>query len=250
MNPIAFHVAGQAVRYAGLLYVVAVIVAWSWAWRVARRRQWDTDLILPGVAAVVSAAYAGARIHGALRDWDRFTANPIGELLRSGNLSFFGGLLLGTVALVAFLRWVKLPVGAVADELAPIAPVVYAIFRLGCFLNGDDYGRPTSLPWGISFPNGSPPTLERVHPVQLYEIVLMVPVLLAMRRRNYGNLPDGMRSFDLCVFLGLERFLVEFFRPSYVYSDYLAAPQWFALALMAVGVTGRLRLWRGSKNMG
>lgn len=237
VHPVAFHIAGYPFRFAGLLYLAAVIVGWVYAARVARRRQWDIDLVLPGVAVVVAAAYLGARMHGAMRDWDLFADDPLSQLQQSGNLSFFGGLLLGAIVMTGFLRWVKLPVGEVADELAPVAPIVYAIFRLGCFLNGDDYGVPTTLPWGISFPNGSPPTAERVHPVQLYEIALMVPVWLALRRPGYRNMPAGTRAFDLCLFLGLERFFIEFLR-----AGYLNAAQWFALALVGVGVTGRFRL--------
>lgn len=242
MHPIAFHIAGVAVRYAGLLYLAAIIVAWAYAARVARRRQWSTKLVLPGVALVVSAAYMGARIHGAMQDWEWHSADLL-DPLRSGALSFFGGLGLGAIALIGFLRWARLPIGAVADELSLIAPVLYALFRLGCLLNGDDYGRPTSMPWGMSFPEGSPPTAFRVHPVPLYEVVLMIPVWFVQRRRG-DVLPDGVRSFDLCVLLGIERFLVDFLRPSWAQADYLAASQWFALALIGIGAMGRSWLLR------
>jgi len=247
MHPIAFQIGEYQIRYAGLLYLVAIIVAWVYTWRVAKRRQWDSDVVLPGIAAVVAAAYLGARLHGSMRDWDRFAAEPLRELVRSGDLSFFGGLALGSIAMVAFLRWVKLPVGAAADEMSAIAPVLYAMFRLGCFLNGDDYGRPTSLPWGMSFPDGAPPTVERVHPVQLYEMALMVPIWLALRSRRRLALPDGALTFELCVLMGIERFVVEFLRPGFSEADYLATSQWFALTLFAVGATGRFRLKFGAR---
>ena len=242
MHPIAFQIGEYPIRYAGLLYLVAIVLAWVYAWHVARRRQVDSDLVLPGVAVVVAAAYVGARLHGAVVDWDRFTADPLQELLHSGDLSLFGGLALGSLAMVAFLRIVRLPVGAAADEMSAIVPLLYAIFRLGCFLNGDDYGRPTSLPWGMSFPGGAPPTHERVHPVQLYEILLMVPIWLAMRWRRGLDLPDGARTFELCVLMGVERFMVDFLRASS--PSHLELSQWLALALCAVGVLGRQRVMK------
>jgi phosphatidylglycerol:prolipoprotein diacylglycerol transferase len=237
VDPVAFHIGQVSIRYAGLLYLVAIASAWVYARRVAVRRHWDVDLVLPGVAVVVVAAYLGARVHGAIND--PFADVSLRGLVRAGDLSFFGGLAAGSVALLAFLRWTRLPLGAVADELALIAPAVYALFRLGCFLNGDDYGRPTSLPWGMSFPNGAPPTADRVHPVQLYEIALMIPVWFALKRPRYMNMSPGTRSFDLCVLLGLERFLVEFLR-----DGMFSAPQMLALALLLVGGTGRILLRR------
>lgn len=239
MHPVAFTVAGYDVRYAGLSYLVAIIVAWVYATRVARRNHWSPELVLPGVASVVAAAYLGARIHGAMLDWPLFTVDPIGQLFRSSGLSLFGGLFVGSLVMLGFLRWARLPVGRVADELALVAPLLYAIFRLGCFLNGDDYGVPTSLPWAMSFPDGAPPTLERVHPVQLYELALMLPVWLTLRRSSYRHAPAGTRAFDLCILLGIERMVVEFFRPGFAQAQYLAGPQWLALALLAIGVIGR-----------
>ena len=243
MHPIAFHLAGHPVRSAGLLYVLAAIVGGVHAYRVARRNGWDTGVVLPGMALVVAAAYLGARLHGALNHWDRLAADPMRELLRPGALSFFGGLALGSAALIAFLRWVRLPLGEAADALAPVAPILYAMFRLGCFLNGDDYGRPTSMSWGMSFPGGSPPTLDRVHPTQLYEIGLMIPVMLALRWRSRTNRPNGVLAFELCAMMGAERLLVEFSRSGSEASFYPTVPQWLALALGTVGVAGRSWLW-------
>jgi phosphatidylglycerol:prolipoprotein diacylglycerol transferase len=244
MHPIAFHIAGYPIRYAGLLYLVAIVIAWVYTWRVARRRQWDTEVVLPGMAVVVAAAYLGARLHGAMHDWNGLAPGSLREVLGDGDLSLFGGLLLGAVAMVAFLRWARLPVGVAADEMSAVAPVLYAIFRLGCFLNGDDYGLPTSLPWGMSFPDGAPPTHERVHPVQLYEMALMVPIWMAVRWRTRFGLPDGARTFELCMPMGMERFFIEFLRPQAEGTSYLGTPQWLALALVAVGIVGRLRLRR------
>jgi phosphatidylglycerol:prolipoprotein diacylglycerol transferase len=70
----------------------------------------------------------------------------------------------------------------------PALAVGHAIGRIGCFLVGDDYGRPTNLPWRIAFPEGLPPTAVPVHPTQLYEAAALVPlVILLMRWRRSGR---------------------------------------------------------------
>ncbi|HEX9563325.1 MAG TPA: prolipoprotein diacylglyceryl transferase family protein [Gemmatimonadaceae bacterium] len=241
MHPIAFQIAGHPVRSQGLLYVLAVIVAGVYAYRVARRNGWDSERVLPGLALVVAAAYLGARLHGALNNWQVVVADPVRGLLHPGDLSFFGGLASGSAVLVAFLWRARLPMGAVADALSPIAPVIYAVFRLGCFLNGDDYGSPTELPWGMSFPEGSPPTTERVHPTQLYEMLLMAPVFLWLRSRIRSDHSAGSVAFELCILMGAERIAVEVWRSGFGRSGpgHLVTSQWLALVLAAVGVAGR-----------
>jgi phosphatidylglycerol:prolipoprotein diacylglycerol transferase len=96
---------------------------------------------------------------------------------------------------------------------APALAVGQAIGRVGCFLVGDDYGRPTSLPWGVAFPQGLPPTFDRVHPTQLYEagaefLILLVLLASERRERSYPG-----RTFWLYMLLyAVSRFVIEFYR--------------------------------------
>src|SRR6516165_8323991 len=90
-------------------------------------------------------------------------------LASRGGATFYGGLALGAAAVLAKIAWDRAPLRAVTQAIAPGLALGQAIGRIGCFLVGDDYGVPTSLPWGMAFPHGAPPTLERVHPAQLYE---------------------------------------------------------------------------------
>ena len=245
MHPILFHIGAFVVRSAGALYLLAIAVASISAVRIARHRGWNTDDVLPGVALVVLAAYVGARVYGAVADWDRFKASPLGSF-EQPSLGFFGGLALGGLALVGYRKWRELPIGAVADALSPIAPVVYAIFRAGCLLNGDDYGVPTSLPWGVRFPHGSPPMPEPVHPTQVYEIVMMVPIFLWIwPRRNRPEAP-GATAFELCVLMGVERFLIDFLRV-WSHTGLVSPTQLLALSLVAAGLIGRLQVTKRAR---
>jgi phosphatidylglycerol:prolipoprotein diacylglycerol transferase len=244
MHPVAFTTGGYSVRFAGLMYVVAVIIALAYAYRVARKKHWDSQAVLPGVALTVTAAYLGARLHGAASDWPRFSLDPLGEMLRPGSLSFFGGMTLGVLVMLVYLRLARLPLGETTDALAPVAPILYAVFRVGCFLNGDDYGLPTSLPWGMSFPRGSPPVFEPVHPTQLYEIALMIPVMGVLLWRRRVNTRPGELAFDLCILMGLERFVVEFWRSGIGGSSYFGLAQWLAVLVVCAGLAGRVFLMR------
>lgn len=236
MDPIAFTIAGVDVRWAGLIYAACVVVAGLHARRVARRAGWNPDLVLSGLAVVVPAAWAGARLHAVLVSQARLAADPTFGLLQEFQLSFFGGLAGGVAAIIVFTRWARLPTLQVTDALALSGPLLYALFRVGCFLNGDDYGNPTNVPWGIRFPNGSPPAPDPVHPVQLYEVALMMPVFIVLTRRRTQP-AAGTITFELCLLLGLERFLIDFMRREPGLSSILGS-QYMALLLFIVGVTG------------
>lgn len=163
-----------------------------------------------------------------------------------------------------------MPVGQVADCVAPALAVAYAVGRMGCFLVGDDWGRPTTLPWGIAFPNGTPPTtvavLERefgvqvdpaliqrygdvlpVHPTQLYEVTLSTIIFLVLWSLRKHTWRAGWLFGLWLVMAGAERFIVEFFR---VKDDRFFGPfslaQMISVGLMVVGVYYIQRLQKKS----
>jgi phosphatidylglycerol:prolipoprotein diacylglycerol transferase len=102
------------------------------------------------------------------------------------------------------------------DLAAPAVSVGYGAGRLGCLISGDgDYGIPTSLPWGMSFPNGLVPTTQRVHPTPIYELFVALLIAAYLWRRgakSEGGLPVGQLTGEYLVLSGVARFLVEFIR--------------------------------------
>jgi len=124
--------------------------------------QRDEGFLIIGVAGI--AGLVGARLYHVLESASEFFADPWSSLLSRFGFAWFGGFLGGFVALVILARRSKIPLLEFLDICSPAACVGYAIGRIGCLLSGDgDYGVPTSLPWGMSFPKGVVPTTQRVH---------------------------------------------------------------------------------------
>lgn len=223
-----FSIGPIAISPFGVMLVLAFLSAYATlAWCFRRLRLGNDEdasalLLAAGIGGVAGGKIYYAALYG---DW---------RLLfdRSG-LVFYGALLLGAVAVWWMARRRRLPFAGVADAGAPAVAVGYAIGRIGCFLVGDDYGRPTDLPWGVGFPEGLPgPTtagflraeyglelagvdaaeLVAVHPTQLYEtlaglIAAAVGIWLIGRRPAPGTV-----ALTVLPLLALERFGVEFLR--------------------------------------
>jgi phosphatidylglycerol:prolipoprotein diacylglycerol transferase len=169
---------------------------------------------------------------------------PFGELLFArGGLSWYGGLAGGIAAGMAVIMWRRLPLVSVIAAATPALALGHAIGRIGCFLVGDDYGRPSNVPWAVAFPRGLPPTLDRVHPTQLYEMVLLLPLawlLVSARRRGLAD----RRVIGLYLFgAGLIRFAIEWLRVDVRVALGMSVAHWASLVAVAVGVW----LWRADR---
>lgn len=170
---------------------------------------------------------AGAKLYHLLESPAEFFAHPVALLISPYGFAWFGGLLAGFAAFVWVGRRQNIPLLTLLDAGSPAAALGYGIGRIGCFLSGDgDYGIPTSLPWGMSFPNGLVPTTERVHPTPIYELIAACAIawlLWRMYARQKStpaensapekkSVPAGSVFAMYLVLTGVARFLVEFIR--------------------------------------
>jgi len=148
------------------------------------------------------------------------------------------------------LQWFKF-----ADLVAPLLILGYAIGRIGCLLVGDDYGKPTHLPWGISFPDGLPPSTYRifqtyypwinlegfdpgvltVHPTQIYETILGFGIFYFLYKKRKSVTVAGSLFFTYLIFAGSERFFIEFLRVNTRYLFGLSGSQIISLGMIAIG---------------
>jgi phosphatidylglycerol---prolipoprotein diacylglyceryl transferase len=191
---------------------------------------------------VMVGGILGAKLYFAI-DVHLRSGEPFASLLfaRAG-LTWYGGLLGGTLLGVIGCRIHGIPVRTFSSCVAPALPVGQALGRIGCFLVGDDYGRETDVPWAVRFPEGSPPTKDLpVHPTQLYEVAWLLPVaaLLWSRRRKSPFLFGEYLALN-----GLGRLVIEHWRVNPRVALGLTEPQWIGLALVAVGVGGWLHYVR------
>ncbi len=174
----------------------------------------DEGFLIIGIAGL--SGLVGARLYHVLESPRELIADPSVLISRFG-FAWFGGFLGGFVALVFLARHFGIPALEFMDLCSPAAAVGYAIWRIGCLLSGDgDYGVPTTLPWGISFPNGVVPTTQRVHPTPLYEFFTWLAIAAFLwqmgKKAVSGVRPNGATFGCYLILTGVARFLIEFIR--------------------------------------
>src|SRR5258707_6876544 len=200
----------------GLMVATGLLVASYILQADFQRRAIHSDaFLIIGIAGL--AGIVGARVYHLLESPAEFFADPWPLLISRFGFAWFGGFLGGFAALLILARREKIPTLVILDACSPAACVGYAIGRIGCLLSGDgDYGIPTTLPWGMSFPNGVVPTTERVHPTPLYEFFIWMFLAYVLWRIGAPALqkkkPDGLVFCGYLVFTGIARFLVEIVR--------------------------------------
>jgi len=200
----------------GLMVALALISAAYILQADFDRRGMKADAFLMiTVAGIVGIV--GAKLYHLLEDPAVFFADPWPLLFSRYGFAWFGGFL-GGFGTMLLMGWkAKLPMARFLDACSPAASFGYAIGRIGCFLSGDgDYGKPTSLPWGMSFPNGVVPTTQRVHPTPLYELLIWCAIggLLWYRggKSARENKSTGRIFCSYLILTGAARFLVEIIR--------------------------------------
>lgn len=196
-----------------LLWLAAVAGCWVLN-RNFQRWQIDADAISV-VAVSTVAGILGAKLWHVLETPRALMAHPADLLFDRAGFAWYGGLIVGILALLWQSRVYKIGGLRMLDLAAPAASVGYGVGRLGCLISGDgDYGKPTSLPWGMSFPNGLVPTTQRVHPTPIYELIgaLFIAWILWRRGSPEHPRPLGQITGEYLILSGAARFLVEFIR--------------------------------------
>lgn len=250
LNPIAFQIGVVSVRWYGLAYITAFIIAGVIVYRVARHWKLGitSDDVLTLVLCVAFGVIIGARagyciFYGA----GDYIANPLKVFaLSDGGMSFHGGLCGALVGAIVACRLIKVPFLTLLD-LGAIAGSIGLFFgRCANFINGELWGAVTTLPWGVVFDKTGGGPLPR-HPSQLYEaflegIVIFTVLFILSRKRN----PPRSRGTFFATFLvmyGAFRILIEFVRQPDQQLGYLFGTGWvtmgmcLSLPLVLAGIT-------------
>ena len=157
-------------------------------------------------------------------------------LFSRGGFSWFGGFLGGVGSGLWMLHRHRVPLIPALAAATPALAVGHAIGRIGCFLVGDDYGRPSDLPWAVAFPEGLPPTTVRVHPTQLYEAAALAVVAWLLIRWRRRGMADAEVLGRYLVLAGSIRFAIEFIRVNLRILGPLTLAHVLALSLVVVGI--------------
>jgi|HubBroStandDraft_1064217.scaffolds.fasta_scaffold01062_9 phosphatidylglycerol---prolipoprotein diacylglyceryl transferase len=167
---------------------------------------------------------------------EQFLRHPADFLSQNGFV--FYGAAIGVVAIFPLLaRLNRVSTLCLMDLAAPGIALAYGIGRLGCFFSGDgDYGIPTGLPWGMTFPQGLEPTTVPVHPTPLYEFAGAALIAAYLWRRGARGGPAGSVAAQYLIWTALARFSVEFIKRNPVVALGLGNAQWVALISAAAGI--------------
>src|SRR3954466_3045543 len=233
MYPVLFRIGSLDITSFGVMVALGAL-AGLWVFRRELARAGLPDAALDAAVYGLVGGLVGAKL---LYVFEHRAEGPFFSLvLDRGGMSWFGGFAGGLLAGYFTIRANRWPLVPVLAAATPALAVGQMLGRVGCFLVGDDYGKPTSLPWGVAFPRGLPPTLDRVHPTQLYEaafLALLAWVLIRWRRKGLADRTVLGRYF---VVAGAFRFVLEFVRVNTRVLGPLTVAQLFSRAVVALGL--------------
>ncbi|AUX77119.1 MULTISPECIES: prolipoprotein diacylglyceryl transferase [Sinorhizobium] len=242
IDPVIFTIGPLAVHWYGLAYVAGILLGWFYARRLVQNAPlWRNDtapLTLAQLDDFLLWAAGGIVLGGRLGyilfyDLGSVLQDPIRAVeIWNGGMSFHGGLLGTTLAMIVFARRNAIPVWSLFDVVAAVVPIGLLFGRIANFINGELWGRLSSMPWAVVFPTGGP--FPR-HPSQLYEallegVLLLVALAYFVYRSKALKTPGFVTGAFACGY-ALSRIFVEFFREPDAQIGYLAGG-WLTMGMV------------------
>jgi phosphatidylglycerol:prolipoprotein diacylglycerol transferase len=214
IDPVFLHLGPVQLRWYGLMYMLSFIIGYFLLRRYAKFRKLnlsDDDLYDLLFYLILGVMIGGRLGYVLLYDLRNYLDQPLSILaIWQGGMSFHGGFVGVMLAALYITRKKGWNFWEIADLVCAVVPIGLGLGRIGNFINGELFGRPSNVAWAMVFPEGGP--MPR-HPSQLYEALLEGLVLFFVLRWLYRkNLYHGTVFWGLIAFYGLFRFFVEFFR--------------------------------------
>jgi len=255
MHPVLFQLGPVTVYTYGVLVAAGFLIGLWYAFRQAPRAGLDPNKVWNLGVYGILIALASSKLWLLLSAWDYYSANPREifsmETFQSAG-TFYGGILGGIVWVVLYAHFQKMPFLGILDLGAAPVALGHSIGRVGCFVAGCCYGKPTSLPWAVTFTSpvaariaGTPLNIS-LHPTQLYEAAaeflnFLFLVWLGTKQRFTGQLVG-----TFFILYGIERGAIEFVRGdpgrTLMFHDTVSLMQIVSVALI---ITGVFLWWRG-----
>jgi len=247
MYPVLWEPFGFPISSFGVMVAVGFLVSERIVARRLAEQGLPRELSSTILLYAVICGIVGAKLYYAVDMALQADAGAADEFWRSlfsrGGMTWFGGFIAGVLGVAIGTRLHGIATSAVASAVANAAPFGQACGRIGCFLVGDDYGRPTDAWYGIAFPEGLPPTTIPVHPTQLYEVAWLVAIGSLLWRRRAAS---PFLFAEYLVLAGIGRFAIEILRVNPDVALGLSAAQWIGLAMVAAGSALWLRARSGA----
>jgi len=246
MHPILLQFGNVEIRWYGVMIALAFLSGTFLGAREARRKGYDPELIYDLLFYVMIAGIIGARLYYVLvSNPVYFVHHPLDIVaIWRGGMALHGGLMGGLLAGIWFCRKRQLAFWSFADLLTPSIMLGQAVGRGACTLNGCSYGKPTNLPWAITFTNPAAQAPHNIplHPTQFYEMatdILIFTILWNFRKRTRF---DGQLFLTYAVVYAVARFVLEFFRgDSLLFGGLLPVPQVFSVFLLITALAFYVR---------
>jgi phosphatidylglycerol:prolipoprotein diacylglycerol transferase len=237
MHPILLQFRSVTVYSYGFLIAVGFFLGILLATREARRLGENPEKILDLSFYILVAAIVGSRLFYVLTTWESYAENPL-EIIKiwKGGLVFYGGFLGAVTAAVVYMRLNRLPFWKTADILAPSLALGQALGRLGCFLAGCCYGRPSDVPWAVTFTDQRclAPVNTPLHPTQLYSAFTNLAIFIILWALSRRNRIPGRVFWTYVLLYGLTRSIIETLR-----GDFRGAEVFGLLSIsQTLGLTG------------
>ena len=257
LDPIAFTLGPFTARWYGLAYVAGFLCAIAIMYVVGKR--WKTRFDFDSLCIVLLCAMIGVIVGGRLGyvlfyNFEMYAADPLSILdFSRGGMSFHGGFVGALIAGIVASRIIKMPFLSLVDLAMIGVPLGLLFGRCANFINGELWGAPTDLPWGVVF--GGAAGTEPRHPSQLYEAffegVVLFVVLFVLSRKQ-PPFPQGTYSGVFMLGYGICRFMVEFIREpdvqlGYLWGGWLTMGQVLSLPLILAGIALLIYAWKTKK---
>ncbi len=257
MFPVVWQFGAVTIYTYGALAAVGFLLALRWAYRHAPRASLDPRHVWNLGVYGILVALISSKLWLLLTDWSYYVSHPrdifsIATFQSAG--TFYGGVVGGLLWTALYTYFQKMPLLGVLDLLAAPLALGHAAGRLGCFAAGCCFGKPTSLPWGVTFTSpiagelAGTPLGIRLHPTQLYEsaaefVNFALLAWLAQRRRFAGQLIG-----TYLILYGIERGAIEFLRGdpgrTLMFDERVSLMQLVSLGLILMG---SYLWWRGQR---
>ncbi len=252
MHPVLLEFGFVKIFSYGLLVASGFFAAIMYASRQAKREGMNPQEIVDLCFYIMIASLLGARLLYVLVEFSYFSQKPL-EAFKfwKGGLVFYGGLIGGTIVAIVYMKRYGMDIWKVADVLAPAVAIGQGIGRWGCFFAGCCYGRPSDVPWAITFTNvkSLAPLNIALHPTQIYLSLNAIAIFLILVWLQKRKRFDGQILWTYGILYAVGRFVIEYFRNDdrgYVIDGVLSTSQFVGIIVFILSIA----MWFLLKNRG